>query len=405
MRNLSEKLKNLMLNENVDIKVIKAIKDLLASIEANDTFIEHSDTPDSYSGQAGKTVGVNGLEDGLEFVNNVSTDEKVGVRGTDTTPSYLNDKLLLGSNKLSKNINNPAGNEELEIDVVPANINHNDLGSIGASDHHTKTTSSEINLADLNEKDHASLTNVLTSQHHVRYTDAESRAAINDIFGSDGHADADIDMDSHRIRDALDPLLDQDYATKKYVDDEVSGIFYTVDDSELNIDIDFSASASEDVTIDISNEIRRVLRGRLYIDADPGAGFVEWATVSFYAESAKHGENLIFRFRKKLVYTELDTATTGSDANIIPDDHTDFSIHELVMFLDDGELARLKTIASTMVAEDNVDSHAVNTGLVNVAEFHSRDLFNTEDGTNVYLRIAFSSAQTVSLKMKLLLAS
>ena len=31
--------------------------------------------------------------------------------------------------------------------------------------------------------------------HHVKYTDVESRAAIGDIFGSDGKADADIDLD------------------------------------------------------------------------------------------------------------------------------------------------------------------------------------------------------------------
>ncbi|GAI65585.1 unnamed protein product, partial [marine sediment metagenome] len=32
------------------------------------------------------------------------------------------------------------------------------------------------------------------------YTDAQARAAINDIFGADGKADADIDLDSHILR-------------------------------------------------------------------------------------------------------------------------------------------------------------------------------------------------------------
>ncbi|GAJ24688.1 unnamed protein product, partial [marine sediment metagenome] len=41
------------------------------------------------------------------------------------------------------------------------------------SAHHAKTTAGEINLADLAEKDHASLTNVTAAQHHARYTDAE----------------------------------------------------------------------------------------------------------------------------------------------------------------------------------------------------------------------------------------
>jgi len=36
--------------------------------------------------------------------------------------------------------------------------------------------------------------------HHVRYTDAEARAAIANIFGSDGKADADIDLDGHDVK-------------------------------------------------------------------------------------------------------------------------------------------------------------------------------------------------------------
>jgi len=36
--------------------------------------------------------------------------------------------------------------------------------------------------------------------HHARYTDGEARAAINDIFGADGKADADIDLDGHDLK-------------------------------------------------------------------------------------------------------------------------------------------------------------------------------------------------------------
>ena len=38
------------------------------------------------------------------------------------------------------------------------------------------------------------------SAHHVKYTDAEARAAINDIFGSDGKADKDIDLDAQVLQ-------------------------------------------------------------------------------------------------------------------------------------------------------------------------------------------------------------
>jgi hypothetical protein len=44
---------------------------------------------------------------------------------------------------------------------------HASLTGVGASDHHSKTVSSEILLASMGEKSHASLTNVTADQHHA----------------------------------------------------------------------------------------------------------------------------------------------------------------------------------------------------------------------------------------------
>jgi len=172
----------------------------------------------------------------------------------------------------------------------------------------------------------------------------------------------------------------------------------------IDVDIDFTASSSEDVTIPIDIGTREVIRGRLYIDADPGAAFSAWATYTFYNKAAMHGEDAFYRAEAKLVYTELEVATTGTDANITPDDHTDFNPHDLAYILDTGdeEFIRLATIADTMVAEDTIDAHAINDGLVRVAEFADFQLFNNEAGSDVYLNISFSSSQTVSLVMEML---
>lgn len=171
------------------------------------------------------------------------------------------------------------------------------------------------------------------------------------------------------------------------------------------VDIDFSAEATKDVTINLDEKtIKDVIRGRLYIDTDPGAAFSELATFTFYSKAAKKGEDAIFRATAKLVYTELEVATTGSDANITPDDETDFSPNDLSLILDTtDEYARLKTIADTMVAEDNPAAHPINSGLVRVSEFFGFSLVNLESSDDVYLRILFPSAQTVSLKMNLVL--
>lgn len=169
------------------------------------------------------------------------------------------------------------------------------------------------------------------------------------------------------------------------------------------IDIDFTASDEEDKTITIDTEMREVIRGRIWIDADPGADFSKLIDLTFYNKSQMRGEDAIFRVRGKLVYTELDTATSTSDANIIPDEHIEFSPWDLVRFLDDDECQRLETVASTMVAEDNNQTiHPINTGLSRVMEINGFSLWNNESGSSVYLRIAFAAAQTVSLKLELM---
>ncbi len=170
------------------------------------------------------------------------------------------------------------------------------------------------------------------------------------------------------------------------------------------IDIDFAASASEDVAIAIGAPVREVLRGRLWIDADPGAAFAQWLTLTFYAKAAKTGDDAYYRTAAKLVYTELATATTGSDANIIPDDYVDFTPNDLVCIYDTtDDYVRLATVASTMTAEDNPAAHAINQGVVRVVEFSGFSLLNLENAATTYLRVAWAGAQTVSLKMELVL--
>ncbi len=95
---VSDYLKNLMLNENVDIEIIKAISDLSAQIAA---------LP-------------------------IST---VKISATDTTEGWLDDELVMGSTKLVKTILNPAANETLQLDVDQTNIDHNLLLNYNALEH------------------------------------------------------------------------------------------------------------------------------------------------------------------------------------------------------------------------------------------------------------------------------
>lgn len=173
----------------------------------------------------------------------------------------------------------------------------------------------------------------------------------------------------------------------------------------VTVDIDFTASASEDVTIAIGAAVKEVVRGRLYIDADPGAQFSHWATLTFYNKSAKHGADAFWRTVYKIVYDELEVATDGTGTTITPDDHTLFSPNDLLWIIDgaSSEFIRIKTVANAMTAEDTIGSHDIDDGISRVLEFSSFPVWNNESGTNVYARLAFASSQTVSLKLELVL--
>jgi hypothetical protein len=233
---------------------------------------------------------------------------------------------------------------------------------------------------------------------------ADHTDVVTSVFGRQGavvavasdydasQVDNDSSVTGATVKDALNTLLAAYNALLDYTPDVVTGT------------ISFAASDEEDIVIVLGRQTREILRGRLYISADPGSGFAAHATVSFYNKAAKHGADAFYRTWGKLVYTELEVATTGSDANITPDDQTDFSPNDLAVILDTSdEFVRLATIADTMVAEDTVGAHAINTGLSRIMEFSGFQLFNYEGANNVYMRVKFEAVQTVSLKVELVL--
>ncbi|MBA7494449.1 hypothetical protein ES702_05025 [subsurface metagenome] len=81
---------------------------------------------------------------------------------------------------------------------------------------HEDEGSDEISIAGLSgESIELASHKILPSIHHVKFTAAEARAAINNIFGADGKADVDIDLDTHKLINVVDPVGDQDADTKK----------------------------------------------------------------------------------------------------------------------------------------------------------------------------------------------
>lgn len=94
-----------------------------------DNFVELNDVPASYSGEANKFVRVKGTEDGLEFVaggvgeSNTASNVGVGGVGVFKVKSGVDlqfKNINAGSSKIS--VTNDAVNNEIDIDVVQANL-------------------------------------------------------------------------------------------------------------------------------------------------------------------------------------------------------------------------------------------------------------------------------------------
>ena len=103
--------------------------------------------------------------------------------------------------------------EDYETGAAPAahKVSHQDGGT------------DEISVAGLSgETALLAAHKILPSIHHVKFTAAEARAAINNIFGSDGKADADIDLDTHKLINVVDPAAAQDADTKAARDQAIT---------------------------------------------------------------------------------------------------------------------------------------------------------------------------------------
>lgn len=125
--------------------------DILLTVEDGiSTFIDLTDTPANYTGQATKSVIVNATEDGLEFLANINTDEKSKVSANDTTAGFLNGKLVAGTN-ISLVENNDGANETLTIDAsTTGEINTASNVGVGGTGLFKQKTGPDLEFKNLN---------------------------------------------------------------------------------------------------------------------------------------------------------------------------------------------------------------------------------------------------------------
>lgn len=163
----------------------------------------------------------------------------------------------------------------------------------------------------------------------------------------------------------------------------------------------FTNNTQIDKTLVTGKAITEILRGRLYISADPGSAFNETLTLSFYSNSARKGSELIYRADVTLIYTELAVATSTGSPNVQVDNATNFIENDLATILDtSNELFRISSVGTPLVAEDNIAAiHTINQGVSRVIEFGGFSVFDLDSSNNIYARTSFNSSKTVTLTM------
>lgn len=147
-------------------------------------FQDLTDTPNSYTGQAGKTLQVKGTEDGLEYITSTDSDEKIKISANDTTAGFLNGKLVAGTN-ITLTENNDGANETLTIsslDTGEANTASN-VGIAGVGLFKQKT-GTNLEFKTINSTDNKISVTDDVANNEVDISINEANLTLSNIGGS-----------------------------------------------------------------------------------------------------------------------------------------------------------------------------------------------------------------------------
>lgn len=206
------------------------------------TFRGLSDTPDEYTGEAGKFVKVNDDEDGLEFSDTDSAISWGEIIGTLSDQTDLQAALDLKTDETDF----LSHTGDATIHFTEASINHTAIQNIGTNSHvqidsHIADTTIHFTEATI---DHVNILNIGTNTHseidtHISNTSNPHAVSLEQARNQNNQLSGNIDMNSNNIINLGDPTNLKDAVTKEYVDSAIQGLEWQ--DSVISF-VDFTSA-------------------------------------------------------------------------------------------------------------------------------------------------------------------
>lgn len=191
-------------------------------------------------------------------------DGQVKVTSADTSAAFLNTKIVVGSNKLSKNVNNAGSAEELQLDVNTANIGtselNNDQGFITSgqapvqpSDIANFETSAQLNVRDASNRNRANHTGTQVASTISDFTTAVQAAETTTALTIAANILTYTDENGSQTNIDLNPYLDDTNLARLVSGslDSNTGIVTFTRDDNTTFTINMSSLLDNQVAADV----------------------------------------------------------------------------------------------------------------------------------------------------------
>lgn len=201
----------------------------------------------------------------------------------------------------------------------------------------------------------------------------------------------------NNIGDTHDPRFSRDVGSGP------TGVIETT-----SITLSFSNEQYKNFIINTQFVNPTLIMGRMYINADPGAEFIQPARLMFYNHPSCMDDQAICVIGSYLVCTDVIVDALSGDTLIVVADTSEFMNDDLIYIHHiKNEFRRILSIADNTLYLMNVliNDYDASSSVSNVPEFSGMTLYDSTNNKKIYGKLMFDTNQTVSVKIDLALKS